>query len=124
MHQGNLTRQLQHAFTLFQQGKHTQAEQLGRGLLAHYPNHPDALNLVGQVEHARGQLEEAHRLYRKGLKNAPTHPPLLNNAGRLEKARKNFHKSEAYFQKALKIDPGQIGRIAEIFAKEWKKPVR
>jgi uncharacterized protein len=26
--------------------------------------------------------------------------------------------------KALKIDPGQIGRIAGIFAKEWQKPVR
>ncbi|MBU0698078.1 MAG: YdbL family protein, partial [Proteobacteria bacterium] len=26
--------------------------------------------------------------------------------------------------KALKIDPGQINRIAEIFAKEWQKPVR
>jgi len=26
--------------------------------------------------------------------------------------------------KALKIDPGQIDRIAGIFAKEWKKPVR
>ena len=25
---------------------------------------------------------------------------------------------------ALKIDPGQINRIAGIFAKEWKKPVR
>ncbi|MBW2156845.1 MAG: DUF1318 domain-containing protein [Deltaproteobacteria bacterium] len=26
--------------------------------------------------------------------------------------------------KALKIDAGQIDRIAEIFAKEWQKPVR
>jgi uncharacterized protein len=26
--------------------------------------------------------------------------------------------------KALKIEPSQIGRIAEIFAKEWQKPVR
>ena len=26
--------------------------------------------------------------------------------------------------KALKIDPGQIDKIAEIFAKEWQKPVR
>lgn len=26
--------------------------------------------------------------------------------------------------KALKIDPGQIDRIAEIFAKEWQKPLR
>ena len=26
--------------------------------------------------------------------------------------------------KALKIDPGQVDRIAGIFAKEWQKPVR
>ena len=26
--------------------------------------------------------------------------------------------------KALKIEPSQLGRIAEIFAKEWQKPVR
>ena len=26
--------------------------------------------------------------------------------------------------KALNIEPSQIGRIAEIFAKEWQKPVR
>jgi uncharacterized protein len=26
--------------------------------------------------------------------------------------------------KALKIDPGQIDRIAEIFSKEWQKPLR
>lgn len=26
--------------------------------------------------------------------------------------------------KAMKIDPSQVGRIAEIFAKEWQKPVR
>jgi len=26
--------------------------------------------------------------------------------------------------KALNIDPGQLNRIAEIFAKEWQKPVR
>ena len=26
--------------------------------------------------------------------------------------------------KALKIDPSQVNRIAEIFAKEWQKPVR
>jgi tetratricopeptide (TPR) repeat protein len=74
-------------------------------VLAKYPNNPDALNLVGQVEHAQGHLEKAHLLYQKGLKNDPAHLPLLNNTGRLEKARKNFHKSEKYFQKALKINP-------------------
>jgi len=30
----------------------------------------------------------------------------------------------AEIAKALKIDPGQVNKIAEIFAKEWQKPVR
>ena len=35
--------------------------------------------------------------------------------------RKTLYQEVA---KALKIDPGQINRIAGIFAKEWQKPVR
>jgi uncharacterized protein YdbL (DUF1318 family) len=37
------------------------------------------------------------------------------------KDRKQLYKEIA---KALKIEPGQINKIAEIFAKEWQKPVR
>ena len=37
------------------------------------------------------------------------------------KDRKTLYSAVA---KALKIDPGQIDRIARIFAKEWQKPVR
>ena len=34
---------------------------------------------------------------------------------------RNFTRKVA---KALKIDPSQVNRVAEIFAKEWQKPVR
>ena len=37
------------------------------------------------------------------------------------KDRKQLYKEIA---KALKIEPGQVNKIAEIFAKEWQKPVR
>jgi hypothetical protein len=37
------------------------------------------------------------------------------------KDRKQLYEEIA---KALKIEPGQINKIAEIFAKEWQKPVR
>ncbi len=37
------------------------------------------------------------------------------------KNRKQLYKEIA---KALKIEPGQVNKIAEIFAKEWQKPVR
>jgi uncharacterized protein YdbL (DUF1318 family) len=38
----------------------------------------------------------------------------------------NNNRKTLYLEvaKALKIDPGQIDRIAGIFAKEWQKPVR
>ena len=38
----------------------------------------------------------------------------------------NSNRKTLYLEvaKALKIDPGQIDRIAEIFSKEWQKPVR
>jgi len=35
--------------------------------------------------------------------------------------RKTLYEEVA---KALKIDPGQIGKVAEIFAKEWQRSVK
>jgi phage portal protein BeeE len=35
--------------------------------------------------------------------------------------RKQLYEEVA---KALKIDPSQVNRVAEIFAKEWQKPAR
>ena len=62
MHQANVLQQLQHAIRLFHQGQVDQAEQLGRALLAQLPGHPDALNLVGQIEQHRGRTARARRL--------------------------------------------------------------
>jgi len=38
----------------------------------------------------------------------------------------NSDRQQLYTEvaKALKIDPSQVNRVAEIFAKEWQKPVR
>jgi uncharacterized protein YdbL (DUF1318 family) len=46
----------------------------------------------------------------------------LNN---LAEAQNQFRR-QLYEEvaKALKIDPSQVNRVAEIFAKEWQKPVR
>jgi hypothetical protein len=35
--------------------------------------------------------------------------------------RKQLYEEVA---KALKIDPGQVGRIGEVFAREWQKSTR
>jgi hypothetical protein len=46
----------------------------------------------------------------------------LNNLVAAE--NKDRRKLYAEVAKALEIDPSQTGRVAEIFAKEWQKPVR
>jgi len=105
MNQDILVRQLQSAYQLLQQGQREQAEQIGRSLLAQFPDQPDTLNLLGQVEQSRRRFEDARRLYMKGLKIAPTHVHLLNNMGWVEKELNNADKAEAHFLKALKVDP-------------------
>ncbi|MBT8048314.1 MAG: tetratricopeptide repeat protein [Xanthomonadales bacterium] len=104
MNQNNLAQQLQYAFQLLQQGQREQAEQIGRTLLAQYPNQPDVLNFLGQIEQGRHQFEKALRCYKKGLKSAPGHLQLLNNAGWMEKELENFMQAEKLFLKALKVD--------------------
>jgi uncharacterized protein YdbL (DUF1318 family) len=46
----------------------------------------------------------------------------LNNLAEAQ----NQYRRQLYEEvaKALKIDPSQVNRVAEIFAKEWQKPVR
>ena len=60
-----MQQQLQQAFTLFQQGKRKQAEQICRSLLALYPAQPDALNLMGLLERDRGAYDNRYCLGRR-----------------------------------------------------------
>lgn len=106
MNQGMIVQQLEFAYRLMKQGNHDEAEKIGRAVLAQYPHQSDALNLLGQIEERRSQLEKARQFYQRGLKYAPANLQLLNNAGWVERRLKNYRESEDYFKKALKLDPG------------------
>ena len=56
----------------------------------------------------------------KGLKLKETR----NLKSLIEAENKDREKLYEEIAKALKIEPSQINKIAEIFAKEWQKPVR
>ena len=73
----------------------------------------------------KGMLKEGDNGYvsmgsTKGLKLKEKRN-LKGLIGAENKDRKQLYEEIA---KALKIDPGQINKIAEIFAKEWQKSVR
>jgi tetratricopeptide (TPR) repeat protein len=103
-----MQQRIQHAFQLLQQGHRQQAEQICRSVLAHYPNQPDALNLIGLLERERGSLKQARQLFLKGLKKAPGHLHLMNSVGLVEQDLGEFAKSEAHFHRVLKIAPAHF----------------
>lgn len=63
---------LRTAVSLHRQGHRTEAEALYRQVLQHQPNQPDALHLLGQLEHGRGHLNEALELYSRAATARPT----------------------------------------------------
>ena len=75
--------------------------------------------------------------YQKGIlkENNSGYVSLAQTSGLSLKEKRNLtslvaaenndrRKLYAEVAKALKIDPSQVNRVAEIFAKEWQKPVR
>ena len=91
----------------------------------------------GLKDKLKANFEQMKPYYQKGMviEGANGYVSLgnIDSLGLKEKRDiKNLADAENQFRrqlyeevaKALKIDPSQINRVAEIFAKEWQKPVR
>jgi len=96
------------AVTLHRRCRLSEAEQLYRAILAHYPDHFGALHYLGTLAGQGGALQEAERLIRRALTlnaaSAEAHHNLgmvLAGLGRLEDAR-------AEYEKAVTLDPGNV----------------
>jgi protein O-GlcNAc transferase len=83
-----------------QAGRTAEAESAYRSILARAPEHPQALNYLGMLLSASGQLEAGLDLLRRSVKHAPTVPELQLNladvligAGRLDAAGAAIRKS-------------------------------
>ena len=91
----------------------------------------------GLKERMKARYAQMRPFYEKGmLKEGNDGYVSLGNAAGLGLKEKrdlnslvsaeNSDRKQLYLEvaTALKIDPGQVNRIAQIFAKEWQKPVR
>lgn len=66
-----LGQMLRAAVDLHRQGRREEAETLYRRILKHQPKQPDALHLLGQLEHGRGHFNEALDLFSRAIAARP-----------------------------------------------------
>src|SRR5690348_6735173 len=68
-----------------QSGRVVEAESIYRQVLSAAPLHPDALHLLGVLEHLAGRSAIAAELIHKAIQVRPSYAPAYNNLGNVLK---------------------------------------
>ena len=97
------------ALTFHTQGRLVEAESLYSQVLAHRPDHFDALQMLSVVKLAKGQPAEALRLISEAMRLRKPSPQVLVNYGMILHALNRIDEALASFDAALK----QKSRFAE-----------
>ena len=105
----DVPRTLHQALELHHQGRIAEAEPLYSAVLAVRPDHFDALQMLGVIKLARGELSTALHLVSAAMQVRPTSPQVLLNHGLVLNALNRHEEALASFDQALK----HKGRYAE-----------
>jgi tetratricopeptide (TPR) repeat protein len=103
---------IQQAFQLLQQGHRQQAEQICQGVLAQFPNQPDALNLIGLVEQHLGEFAKAEAHFHRVLKFDPAHFQARYNLANLYQTQGKFETAKICGRPGEPIDHSPTGTPA------------
>lgn len=98
-----LSQALQH----HQRGELDAAESIYRQILATSPRHPDALNLLGCVELARGDRDRAIPLIERAVAVAPRVPIYHENLAEAYYRSGRIQQAESECRRALALDPAR-----------------
>ena len=98
-----LAKGLQQRFSL------NEAETIYRRILAHIPEHPDALHFLGLLQYQRGRPEEATRLVSLALRGAPEYADAHNNLGNIYREQDRLNKAEACYRRVIELSPNNAG---------------
>ena len=96
---------LSEALDLHRQGRLTEARIRYERILSKQPDHPDALNLLGALEQAAGNLTLALGYLEKAISLSPQNGMYLNNLGNALKDAGQYDRAEACYCRAAELDP-------------------
>ena len=93
------------AFSYYDSGRLSEAEQLCRLVLQRIPHQVDAMQLLGALLNQTGQYAEALQFLRESVRQAPGHAHLHNNLGMALHGLKKYGEAVSEFNRALEIRP-------------------
>ncbi|MFO7604132.1 MAG: tetratricopeptide repeat protein [Gammaproteobacteria bacterium] len=96
---------LQQAIGLHQNGHLIEAERLYASILAHQPDHADALHLYGLIEFARGDLDQAVDLIRRAIDSAAEQAVFHFNLGNVLRELDALEAAAAAYAEAIRLQP-------------------
>ncbi len=99
---------LQKAVELHRQGQLDQAEKSYHSILKEFPDHPDALHLLGLIQSSKGLLKKAKRLIRRAISLDPNASTFYASMGDILKQENNHTEAIAYYRKALEQNPNRV----------------
>lgn len=88
-----------------QAGRTAEAETLYRRVLQARPDHPDALHLLGLIEHGRGHADQAAELVGRAAALDPDHPVKICNLGLIRRTQDRLDEAAAAFHRAATLKP-------------------
>ena len=97
---------LRRGLDLYQGGQFAEAGRELRKLLQTRPDQPDALHLLGVIEHAAGRDEAALPLLERAVAARPGDASFHNNLGAVCKTLGRTREAIAHYQRAVDEDPG------------------
>ncbi len=109
--QTKLSRALQEAMRLQQQGVLDQAELSYRAILKAQPNHFDALHFLAILRFQQGRYTEALDLVHAALKLDPRAAPAQSNLGLILRKSGRLEEALASFDKALALQPNHVDAL-------------
>lgn len=99
---------LQQALQFHQVGALEDAETLYHQLLSKEPQHPDALHLLGQLHHARGEASQALVWLGKALEANGEIPAFHNSLGTVLQSMGQSQAAFNCYQKAIQLNPNSV----------------
>jgi predicted TPR repeat methyltransferase len=79
------------------------AEMIYAALLERWPDHPDALNYMGVLQHQRGEYVAALDLLRRAVEVAPDAAGIWNNLGNVLKHLRETDEAERAYRRSIEL---------------------
>ena len=107
----NLAQSIQEAVGLHRQGRLNEAERIYARILKNVPDQFETLQLMADLQMARGKPADAHRLASAAVAARPRSADALVQLGFIERALKRDDDALARFDQALALEPNHIDAL-------------